>query len=120
LSVDDDHLVVAVHQLIGVDVPDVGVQLQVEVVGEGLEVLPLGRQIGLVEHLAEYDADGQAWVCLSRIGNGSQELADVRLRGLDVLLLDQDRRGGRPQQIGHHGHVVVRAQHRLHPQRRGQ
>src|SRR2546426_12524497 len=62
-----------------------------------LEHLSFPGELRGVENLAEDDAHVQARIPALRVPNRVDEVADLVLRGADVLLLDQDRAPGRPQ-----------------------
>ena len=56
VSVHDDHLVVAVHQPIGVDITNVRAKLKVKAFGQDSEILALFVEIASAEDLPENDA----------------------------------------------------------------
>src|SRR2546429_1587641 len=95
-AVDQHHLVVAIHQALRVDVADVPAELEAAGLLQVLEHLSFPGELRGIEDLAEDDAHVEARVPALRVPNCVDEVADLVLRGADVLLLDQDGAPGRP------------------------
>lgn len=74
LLIHYDHLIVAVHKLIGVDVTNVRSEIEAEIVSKNFQDLTLSLQFRPVEHLAKDDPNVELGCLLARYGDRLEQL----------------------------------------------
>ena len=107
----------AVNEAPRVEDPHVGAELQPEVFGQRGGVG--GFLLAVAQRGGHDDPHHQGRIPIHGRSDRRQQRPDPGLPGPNVLLLDVDRGSRRSQKTGNDVQVVVRRQHRRHPNRAG-